>query len=184
MPLIRLAAGTPVAPRAEAWIETPTRCWSRWSTSRSPPARGRGSKLGCGECWRQSGMVAPRAGAWIETRSRNGCGRRTPVAPVRRRGSRPQPGPVGKFLPTQDGRRRLIRGWINQPAHPCGAGDGQGARQRAGQPADAGRSTGARPRRRCRQERAGPRQGRRRAALLGRRPQEPERAPCTSQPRR
>ena len=58
--------GVDVAPRAGAWIETPSQA-NPHSHRESPPARGRGLKLRVVVGDALLAGVAPRAGAWIET---------------------------------------------------------------------------------------------------------------------
>ena len=69
-----------VAPRAGAWIETPSVRLQQWITL-SLPVRERGLKPVSTARVSGAKMVAPRAGAWIETSTRH-CGRR-----IRRRRS-------------------------------------------------------------------------------------------------
>ena len=69
-----------VAPRAGAWIETVSTI-DALTLSRSPPARGRGSKHPCRCLGRRGAHVAPRAGAWIETRTTTRTRFRFTVAP-------------------------------------------------------------------------------------------------------
>src|SRR5208283_4956259 len=70
-----------VAPRAGARIETRSRASTRCSTSRSLPARERGSKHVGGAEYAAAFRVAPRAGARIETFHLRHRRRRTDVAP-------------------------------------------------------------------------------------------------------
>ena len=107
-PLLRhRPPGGGVAPRAGAWVETPSRSrpslggWSRPARARglkhclalynamaaeSRPARARGLKLVGEECKACSKPVAPRAGAWVETLPAHVKHRSRSSRPARARG--------------------------------------------------------------------------------------------------
>ena len=68
-----------VAPRVGAWIETAYAGWPGLVIL-SPPAWGRGLKLGCARRCLACG-VAPRVGAWIETKVIEGKSGYSAVAP-------------------------------------------------------------------------------------------------------
>ena len=158
----RPIAPSRVAPRAGAWIETCTGGSRRvhtarrppcggvdrnsggartaWQRSRSPPVRGRGSKLGVVASLARRPRVAPRAGAWIETHViHTSATHRSQSPPVRGRGlkhidrtathvaARPVAPRAGAWIET---RSAPHAGTIASGRPPCGGVDRNAAASR------------------------------------------------------